>query len=82
MKTLWALVQDNEYVLAKLYQDYDLFPKVTSNLKWQYFNIKEMLLILIMVITYRRYAHIFIFLNKMNVLHFNLATWLRLRKPK
>ncbi len=28
MKNLWALVQDNEYVLAKLYEDYELFPKV------------------------------------------------------
>ena len=28
MKNLWALVQDNEYVLAKLFQSYELFPKV------------------------------------------------------
>lgn len=28
MKNLWALVQDNEYVLTKVYDSYELFPKV------------------------------------------------------
>ena len=28
MKNLWALVQDNEYVFSKLFQEFELFPKV------------------------------------------------------